>query len=300
MPKLQNRKAASPIKMLVVGDSGTGKTGALESLVRAGYKLKIIDFDNGLDYLQEALSDSPELLENVDYAVFTNKFKTVNGRVIPKGAPKAWADALKLLESGKVPNSEGEDWGAPESWDESTFLVIDSLTMASKAAMLQHLQLQSRLFEPPQIQDWGASQSIVEGLIQWLCSEDIKCNVIVLTHINYIELQNGIVKGFPSTVGKALSLVLPRYFNTILNVTIKGTGKTAQRIVSPVPVQSIETKAAVPVEKLPEYWPIQTAYAEYMLLAKGSVPNPDYKPKAVAAKDSQPSGGNKSGLSFKK
>ena len=292
MPKLSQRTAISPIKLMVIGDSGTGKTGALESLVRAGYKLKILDFDGGLDYLQEALKDVPELLENIEYATFSNKFKTVNGRVIPKGNPKAWADGLKALESGKIPNSDPEEfWGKPEEWGEDTFLVTDSLTMASKAAMLQVLHLNGRLFEPPQIQDWGQAQGLVEGLIQWLCSEDIKCNVMVLSHINFIEMANGVMKGYPSAVGKALSTTLPRYFNTILNATTKGSGKSAKRIISPVPIQSIETKASVPVEKLPESWPIETAYAEFMLLAKGSVPNKDYKPK----KNSQPSGGNKPG-----
>lgn len=293
MPKLSARSATSPIKMMVIGDSGTGKTGALESLVRAGYRLKIIDFDNGLDYLGQALVDAPELLENVQYETFTNHFKTMAGRVIPKGSPKAWADSLKLLESGK---SGEEDWGKPESWDEDDFLILDSLTMASKAAMLQVLQLNGRLMEAPQLQDWGQAQGLVEGLIQWLCSEDIKCNVMILSHINYLELNNGTIKGYPSAVGKALSATLPRYFNTILNATSKGSGKSAKRVICPLPQQSIETKAAIEESRLPESWPIQTAYAEFMLLAKGSVPNKAYKP----ATNSQTSGGNKPGLVYKK
>lgn len=292
MPKLSTRKETSPIKMMVIGDSGTGKTGALESLVRAGYKLNIIDYDNGLDYLQEALADVPELMDNINFAQFSNRFKTTAGRVVPKGTPKAWADSLKLLETGKFGE---EDWGKPEEWDEDTFLVLDSLTMAAKAAMLQVLQVNGRLFEPPQIQDWGQAQGLVEGLITWLCSEDIKCNVLILSHINFIEMQNGVVKGYPSAVGKALSTTLPRYFNTILNATSKGNGKSAKRIISPVPIQSIETKASIPEDKLPESWPIETAYGEFMLLAKGKVPNSSWKPKT----NSQPSGGNKTGLSFK-
>lgn len=294
MPKLSARKESSPIKMMAIGDSGTGKTGALESLVRAGYKLKILDYDRGLDYLQEALADTPELLDNIEYATFTNSFKTVNGKVIPKGVPKAWAESLKLLESGKLGD---EDWGKPTEWDEQTFLVVDSLTMAAKAAMLQVLQVNGRLLEPPHQSDWGQAQGLVEGLIQWLCSEDIRCNVLILTHITYIEMQGGLLRGYPSTVGKALSTVLPRYFNTILNFTSKGQGKSAKRIVCPLPQSNVETKALVPVDKLPESWPIETGYAEFMRLAKGSLPNPNYKPAVKS--DSQPSGGNK-GMSFKK
>lgn len=280
MPKLSQRKEASAIKLMAIGDSGTGKTGALESLVRAGFKLKVLDFDRGLDYLQEALADTPALLDNIEYATFTNSFKSINGKVVPKGVPKAWANCLKLLESGKI---DDEDWGLPTTWGEDTFLVLDSLTMAAKAAMLQVLQINGRLLEPPHQSDWGQAQNLVEGLIQWLCSEDIKCNVIILTHITYLELNGGLLRGYPSTVGKALSSVLPRYFNTILNVTSKGSGKSSKRIICPLPQSNVETKALVPVEKLPESWPIETGYAEFMRLAKGSLPNPDYKPKAAAA-----------------
>lgn len=281
MPKLTERKESSPIKMLVVGDSGTGKTGALESLVRAGYRLRIIDFDNGLDYLGNALSDTPALLDNIQYATFTNSFKTINGRVIPKGNPKAWADALKLLETGKV--SAEEEWGLPTTWNEDEFLIVDSLTMAAKAAFLQVLFLNGRLMEQPHQSDWGQAQGLVEGLVQWLCSEDIKCNVMFLTHVNYLELTDGLVKGYPSTIGKALSATLPRNFNTILNATSKGSGKSLQRVISPVPVNNIETKAPVPIDKLPASWPLQMAYAEFMLLAKGKVPNANWKPAATAA-----------------
>ncbi|WP_417436448.1 AAA family ATPase [Idiomarina abyssalis] len=296
MPKLGARSTSSPIKLLVAGDSGAGKTGALESLVRAGYKLKIIDYDNGLDYLQSVLQDKPELLDQIDYASFTNQFKTAAGKVIPKGSPKAWANSLKLLESGKI---DGEDWGKPEEWDEDTFLVIDSLTMAAKAAFLQVRQLNNRLMETPHQSDWGEAQGLTEGLIQWICSETIKCNVIVLTHITLIEMQDGILRGYPSTIGKALSTTLPRYFNTILYATTKGAGKTAKRVICPLPQATVETKAAVEVNRLPEHWPIQTAYAEFMQLAKGKLPNPDYKP-SVASKNSQSSGGNKPGLTVRK
>ena len=35
-------------KCILLGDSGTGKTGALASLVKAGYKLRVLDLDNKL------------------------------------------------------------------------------------------------------------------------------------------------------------------------------------------------------------------------------------------------------------
>ena len=40
-----------------MGDSGTGKTEALCSLVLAGYKLRILDLDNGLDIVKSYLTE---------------------------------------------------------------------------------------------------------------------------------------------------------------------------------------------------------------------------------------------------
>jgi len=51
MPKLGDHQSKSTTKMLFVGDSGAGKTGALASLAAAGYHLHIMDLDNGLDVL---------------------------------------------------------------------------------------------------------------------------------------------------------------------------------------------------------------------------------------------------------
>ena len=51
MPKGSEHKSRKYVKLLYLGDSGTGKTGSLVSLVQAGYKLRVIDLDDGLDAL---------------------------------------------------------------------------------------------------------------------------------------------------------------------------------------------------------------------------------------------------------
>lgn len=91
MPTLENYKAEKPIKMLVMGDTGTGKTGALASLANAGYKLHILDYDNGLDILSTKVK--PEFLKNIEYETLTEKrllvvdksLSKARRRVLPKG-----------------------------------------------------------------------------------------------------------------------------------------------------------------------------------------------------------------------
>ena len=58
MPSLANHQSNEFTKLLIEGDSGSGKTGALASLVKAGYKLRILDMDNGLDALKQTIHDS--------------------------------------------------------------------------------------------------------------------------------------------------------------------------------------------------------------------------------------------------
>src|SRR5262252_9685406 len=51
MPGLEDHQSNDFVKMLLIGDAQAGKTGSLVSLVKAGYRLRILDFDNKLDVL---------------------------------------------------------------------------------------------------------------------------------------------------------------------------------------------------------------------------------------------------------
>lgn len=263
MPVLTNLKESKPLKILHIGDSGSGKTGALASLVKAGFKPVIMDFDNGMDIL--ATVCPADKLANVYYSTFTDEYKSIGGKVIPKGQAKAWANALRFLESGKTP--EGEQFLSVDKLTREHVLVLDSLTMAAQAAMLQVLQVNNRLLEAPFQSDWGEAQRITEGLIQWLTSDQVKCHVIVNTHISYIDLQSGVTKGYPSSIGKALSAKIPRYFNTILLAQSKGSGKSSKRTITALPQGVVETKALIPADKLPESWPIETGLADFFKAA---------------------------------
>ena len=55
MASIRNHRASEVTKLLLVGDSGSGKTSSLASLANAGYNLRILDFDDGLAILPEYL-----------------------------------------------------------------------------------------------------------------------------------------------------------------------------------------------------------------------------------------------------
>ena len=71
MPTLDQHQSNDLTKMIILGDPGSGKTGGLCSLVKAGYKLAIIDFDNGLDSLVQYIKhECPDKIKNVHYVTF--------------------------------------------------------------------------------------------------------------------------------------------------------------------------------------------------------------------------------------
>ena len=109
------------IKMLYVGTSGTGKTSSLISLMEAGYNLRILDMDNGLDNLIALAKDKcPERLDQLDYIKLRDK--VTSDLTGPRVAhPKAYIAATKYL-------NKWDDGSVPAEWGSNTILVIDSLT----------------------------------------------------------------------------------------------------------------------------------------------------------------------------
>src|SRR5712671_7014981 len=98
LPSLADHQSNEFTKVLFLGDSKSGKTTALWSLVRARYKLRILDFDNLLDSLKEKLlAECPHLLGNVEFRTLRDKYKMGPNGVVIDGAPKAAMSAMKML-----------------------------------------------------------------------------------------------------------------------------------------------------------------------------------------------------------
>ena len=77
MPSLAQHQSNEFTKLLIEGDSGSGKTGALASLVGAGYKLRILDMDNGLDSLKSfVMKDCPDKIDNVEFRTLRDEYSS--------------------------------------------------------------------------------------------------------------------------------------------------------------------------------------------------------------------------------
>jgi hypothetical protein len=71
---------------------------------------------------------------------------------------------------------------------------------------------------------YRSAQDAVEDVLAFITSDRFKTNVIVISHVKYMEIE-GATKGYPVSVGSALSPVIPRYFNSVIRFVTKSGGK---------------------------------------------------------------------------
>lgn len=251
---------AKPIKMLLIGEPGTGKTGSLASLAQAGYNIRVLDCDNGTDILGNMLADpkgpyGPEARQRVTWQTVKDKMKLMpNGSVVPV-KPSVWARSIELLQNWP-------ELGHVETWTQQDVLVIDSLTRLSKGAFNWVLALNARLGKRPEQSDYGTAQGMIDGVMEMLVDDSIPCNVIVISHIRFIEEDSGPSRGYPNTIGKALPRTIGSHFNSILMTQKSGTGSSVKRKIYTHPIGMVELKNSNPYKVQKEY-PLESGLADY-------------------------------------
>lgn len=238
MANFADHHASKLVKLFFIGDSGTGKTGALVSLIEAGYNLRILDLDNGLDALRAwTLKRCPDKIKNVEYETVRDKYKITNQGPVIDGMPKAFTTSLKLM-------TKWSDESDPAGWGENTIFVVDSLTAFGLAAFEWAKGMNPSAKDPRQW--YFAAQQAVETTIAMLTGESFATNVIVISHVSYSELQDGSTKGFASSIGSALGPKLPKYLNTLVLAEKAGTGTAVKRTIRTMPTSVVELKTPIP------------------------------------------------------
>jgi hypothetical protein len=225
MPSLTNHQSQEFTKLLLIGDSGSGKTGALTSLVAAGYKLRIWDFDNGLDALvQQVRRSVPDKLSNVEFHSLRDRKKATAAGPVLDGAPKAFTRAYELF-------NKWDDGTVPAEWGADTVAVIDSLTFMGDAAedWAESMTPGGRGGKDGRMIIYNA-QKAIESAISLLTSEAFRANVIVTAHIAYMDMPDGSKRGHPVAPGSKLSPTLSRYFNNYAMMKSEGGKRTLQTV----------------------------------------------------------------------
>ncbi len=274
MPSLAQHQSNDFVKLLLTGDSGSGKSGALASLVAAGYKLRIVDMDNGLDSLKSyVMKDTPDLADNVDYVTLRDDYETTKTGVKVK-KPRAFVDAMKLLDKWKY---DDVDLGSPAEFGPDCIVVLDSLSFFSDAAFNWAESMNPTAKDPRQ---WFYSaQQAVESALALLTSGSFRTNVIVSAHVRYSTGDDGAQRGYPNAVGSALGPTIPRYFNHWAQCT----NKAGKRSIQTAATAMFDLKNTKPFE-MEKTYSIEDGLAKFFAVLR----DPPAKPTAQAAKPTKP------------
>lgn len=268
------------VRALNLGESGGGKTGALASLVIAGYTLWILDYDNGLDILVAALrehykSDPDGLkaaMSRVHYKTLRDATVVQAGVVKIKAPPTAWKDSGKALQAWNI-----------NSFTNNDVIVIDTLSTMTRVALNEAMMLGARLNQKVADIDYGWMATSVFLFIEMLTDDDLKCNLVVNSHIRYLHGQEetvedsrgnekaaGAIKGLPNALGQQIPREIAKYFNTLITTRVGPGGK---RTISTTPNAGIDVKTANPFGVKKSY-PVETGLADLFRDMLGHGPTP--------------------------
>jgi hypothetical protein len=207
MPSLLHHQSNDFTKILLIGDSKSGKTGSLASLVK-DYDLRILDFDNLLDILMYKVRETcPDRLGSVEYRSIRDEVRMGSQGQAIKGQPKAFLDGLRMLDRWKYDDT---DLGPPAEWGSKSILVIDSLSRLCDAAYDYHDSMVKPGMDGRAI--YANAQDAVEKMLGMLTAPSFRTNLIVISHGTYMDLPDGSKKIFPQGVGQKLSPKIPTYF----------------------------------------------------------------------------------------
>src|SRR5262245_27433873 len=105
-----------------------------------------------------------------------------------------------------------------------------------------------------------------------LYSTEVKCHVLVRSHISYQGVQEADIKvGFPMTsLGRSFNPSVGRYFNNIFLCRTTGTGAAAKKEIWTAPIDFVDLKAES--LDLKSHYPIKDGMAQIFAEIRGKVP----------------------------
>lgn len=250
-----------PLRVLIVGDPGGGKTAAIGSLLEHGQRLYVADFDKNIDPVLQF--SSAKALENLQHEPLTDPLAfDQNLSLIPAGRPRAYARFVALLQEWGV-----QDFG-PNDW-----LVIDTLTNMGGAVMRQILKDHKRFAIEPRRRtrqkEWAVAIERMETLLDFL--RQLDCNVIATTHLMRLSaasaddeeeeegkdgrkkspakkvrmtaaMAEALSKRYPATLGQKLPPRLAGQFNVVLQAKRQGHGAATRYVLRTQPDDDVDLK----------------------------------------------------------
>lgn len=222
------------VKLLQVADSGGGKTSSIAHVANAGYKVRVLDFDNNMRIVASYLKgESASLISRIP--ISPNDDDKLGRK------SKSSLKLMEVLQKPWVDPQTGEDFGLISSWGIDTVLFIDTLTYMGRMFMRDALlRYKSKDFPSGYDPDGAASfdqtvynlaQQKLNAVVKYLAADEVKCNIVFNTHLKYSEEKGtGISRCYPDTgVGSALGPSLGKDFTDIWRIDSKHDGSKSYR-----------------------------------------------------------------------
>lgn len=257
------------VKVMLLGESGTGKTHAIRTLVEAGLEVFVVFTEPGMEVLADVPSDklhwhyiapsSPDFDDMIQSATKINTMSFDALTKLPDINKRKYTEFIDLLVtlSGFKDDRTGKEYGAVDSWDSSRVLVVDSLSGLNIMAM--NLIAGSKPVKT--MGDWQIAVDNLERLLMKL-TVDLRCHFVLTAHL---ERETDEVTGgttlVSSTLGRKLGPKLPRFFSEVIHVKRQGDKFTWSTATSNVATKNRYLKIAD--NQPPSFVPIITAWRKH-------------------------------------
>ena len=160
------------------------------------------------------------------------------------GQANAFRKGVQMITNWK---DGDEDFGSVKNWTNKDVLVIDSLTLMGEAALRGALVFNNKKpTEQPSQPEWGTAARDVQHIIQYITGSEVPCNVVVTTHMQYMEGDLGVSKAYPTSVGSKLSTKIGRYFNCVCRIDTRSSSKGTERTLRTVSDHKMDLKVTAP------------------------------------------------------
>ena len=185
------------IKVMLEGDTGTGKTYAITSMIAAGITPFIIFTEPGQATISKWLSDHPDVdPEKIHWAYISMSSQSWDDMAaMGRNINTMDFKSLSLLQDAKKRNYDqflqvfklahdfvddrtGESFGDISTWEPDRCVFVDSLS--GLATMSMNLTVGAK--PTKSMSDWGVAMDNLERLITKFCT-DLKCHFVLSAHL---------------------------------------------------------------------------------------------------------------------
>lgn len=218
-------KALPGPKVLLMGDSGTGKTHAIQTLIPSGITPMVMFLEQGMETIGPIFDGKKAhyrfiKAHNANWGQLKEIAKAINQMSLKTLSDMQDNNRSKYVGFMEVISACNQfkcdccniDHGDVSTWGPDKALCIDGLSGLSDMAMALGIGMKPVRSLP----DWGIAQNTIKMLLGPLCS-DTRCTLVMIAHVDREkdELTGGTTL-MVKTLGAKLAPDIPKMFSDVI------------------------------------------------------------------------------------